>query len=196
MMIGGSEHHAMSMIFSETMEQVQSGNKFQTTRVRFPFALWQQLHRNGWQVTRDQWKANDLTHEQLMEGAILLRQSAYMPEIKPVVIPVRPARTASPAGFRPIRILDVFRRPLLTMPSHEFINEGFFITDSSGIYDPLTARSAFAATWDRLNDHRGLRWSDNPLVYVIRFELVSSGGTVDTADRLHGSNPPPQQAPL
>lgn len=36
-------------------------------------------------------------------------------------------------------------------------------------------RDAYRAAWDRINRRPGTRWDDNPVVWVLRFKLVTKG---------------------
>jgi hypothetical protein len=37
---------------------------------------------------------------------------------------------------------------------------------------PPDPRWAFIELWDRINTHKGTRWTENPNVWVLTFELV------------------------
>lgn len=39
------------------------------------------------------------------------------------------------------------------------------------------SRDAYRDAWNRINRKPGARWDDNPLVWVLRFKLITRGGT-------------------
>lgn len=43
------------------------------------------------------------------------------------------------------------------------------ITESAAIREGVSSVQEYAALWDSINNKRGIRWADNPLVCVIRF---------------------------
>lgn len=46
------------------------------------------------------------------------------------------------------------------------------ITEADAQAEGVDSVQAYAALWDAIHSKRGERWSDNPLVVVIQFELV------------------------
>lgn len=46
------------------------------------------------------------------------------------------------------------------------------ITEADAQAEGVESAQAYAALWDAIHSKRGERWSDNPLVVVIQFELV------------------------
>lgn len=69
------------------------------------------------------------------------------------------------AQWKPMRIrITAIRRELLHA-----------ITESDAQAEGVESVAAYRELWERINTAKGVRWSDNPYVWVIEFELVKGG---------------------
>lgn len=83
--------------------------------------------------------------------------------------------------IRRIKLLAIRKERLQEIESYEIDKEGIpgrlaTYTDDEGFkdYDEDEHRSMFAELWDSIHP-RGSRWEDNPLVWVLEFELFNGG---------------------
>jgi hypothetical protein len=125
--------------------------------------------------------------EELYDGCVFGPIPAY--RIKWTVggtYAVQPGRT-KPSVAR-IRILAIRQERLQDISEEDAEAEGCkathpIISDEFGpqIPDPkpILARMRYAWLWDRINARKGTRWADDPLVWVLTFELVKDGALVE-----------------
>lgn len=92
---------------------------------------------------------------------------------------IQPGRTKP--GVARIRLTAIRRERVQEIPLDDLLAEGMEISgseydDPCDIWDEfIDAEQDYARLWDRLNPRKGTRWADNPLVWVLTFELVKDG---------------------
>lgn len=50
------------------------------------------------------------------------------------------------------------------------------ITEDDAKAEGVSSKGEYAKLWNRINKRKGTRWSDNPLVWVLAFEVVKEKG--------------------
>ena len=84
---------------------------------------------------------------------------------------VQPGR-GKPAAAR-IRITSIRQERLRDISEDDVVAEGHnLVRWASEGPEGWPATAEYAATWDRINTRKGTRWADNPLVWVLDFEVV------------------------
>jgi hypothetical protein len=90
---------------------------------------------------------------------------------------VQPKRGEAAVGR--MRLTAIRREPVQAMTLEDALAEGIFESWPGGPswYDGADrayrgAINAYRALWDAINDRPGLRWEDNPQVWVLTFERV------------------------
>ncbi|MBZ0291403.1 MAG: ASCH domain-containing protein [Anaerolineae bacterium] len=66
-----------------------------------------------------------------------------------------------------IRITDIRKEPLQELSTEDAIAEGVVLKDYVG------PRLRYSNLWDSINTRKGIRWNDNPDVWVITFEMAA-----------------------
>jgi hypothetical protein len=157
------------MIFQHTWQAVLSGEKWQTRRLRFPYVIWQQLHKFGWSVSWEDTKLNLFTSEELAEANEILAAHE-------VWVPVQKIRTGKAIGRR--RVVGLRYEHLQAITEADAIAEGCKGTkyEGSAWLWMTTPRRQFESLWNSILTKPGERWTDNPEVWVLMFELMGAGG--------------------
>lgn len=70
-------------------------------------------------------------------------------------------------GWRPLRIRIVAIR-------REHLQD---ITEADAKAEGVSSKGEYAKLWNRINKRKGTRWSDNPLVWALTFEVVKERET-------------------
>lgn len=84
---------------------------------------------------------------------------------------VQPGR-GKPAVAR-IRITGIRQERLRDISEEDVLAEGCGLVRWAGEpQEGWPATAGFAEAWDRINTRNGTRWADNPLVWVLDFEVV------------------------
>lgn len=52
------------------------------------------------------------------------------------------------------------------------------MTEADAIAEGAANKAAFIGLWDSINAKRGQAWESNPLVWVVKFKVVSTKGTI------------------
>jgi hypothetical protein len=73
-----------------------------------------------------------------------------------------------------LEITDIRCEVLREISAADSIAEGF--TPVHYATGAINAREPFATAWDALNAKKGFTWANNPLVWVIEFKRVETGG--------------------
>lgn len=72
-----------------------------------------------------------------------------------------------------IRITGIRQERLRDISEEDVLAEGCGLVRWSGEpQEGWPATAGFAEAWDRINTRKGTRWADNPLVWVLDFEVV------------------------
>lgn len=106
-----------------------------------------------WQRRGNNYLTHNGTHEYLCSAD---------PDKEPIGVPVTDL-TLTKRGYQPlrIRITAIRREPLQSISEADARAEG------------VESIEAYRALWDSINGKtKGARWADNPLVFVLEFELV------------------------
>jgi len=83
---------------------------------------------------------------------------------------VQPGRGKKAVGR--IRIIAIRRERLQDIKTSDIVAEGVF-PDESYLGSANRYRHPFVALWVSINTKKGTRWTDNPEVWVLEFELVT-----------------------
>lgn len=145
------------MIFQHTWEKVLTGEKTQTRRLVKPNELLFS-------------EFSETTPQRESVGRVSIRMLAGhpLPEFNTKwevgkTYAVQPARTLK--AVTRIRITEIQREPLQVITPEDARREG--IPD-----DAAYPVRRYAALWDFINHQKGTRWADDPMVWVLSFELV------------------------
>ena len=110
------------------------------------------------------------------EGADLLSWTYMNPKWQAGrIYAVQPGRGQKAVGR--IRITEIRRERLQDISEEDAQREGWDMSnlDLLSRYDPVTMTKAtewFCALWDSIHKKPGTRWTDNPEVWVLTFEIV------------------------
>ena len=170
------------MIFKQ-VDEIISGAKTQTRRVVKPGeelhydydgrAVMQLLpmpmppaykprYRTKWQVGRDY----AVVSKRGTRGVMWRPDTGkwYVPEstedVRDGYVPLR------------VRVTDIRQEPLQNISETDALAEGVDINLGGGVRGVLSPVTAYRNLWDSINDRAGVRWHDNPQVWVITFEVV------------------------
>lgn len=81
-----------------------------------------------------------------------------------------------------VRITEKRQEPLQCLTVDDAIAEGVYWSPQTNLYKAVAHGRTFldfnpidcyASLWDSINTKKGLRWQDNPLVWVYTFEVVT-----------------------
>lgn len=90
-----------------------------------------------------------------------------------------------------IRITGIRREPVQAISYHDALAEGihrnsllpdlphtlaYSYTVGDQVFAFETPQAAYRALWDSINNRPGIRWEDNPQVWVLTFEVVKLDG--------------------
>lgn len=132
------------MMFLHTHELVMAGTKTQTRRVKFPFALWQKLHKHSWTATREQRGNDDISDEQIAQANTILERVE-------ITLPVIPNYRAKSIGR--IRVKSIRREDVRGINDLDVRAEGF------------NSRAEFLQLWSQMHNAQYQ-------AYVIEFKLI------------------------
>ena len=88
------------------------------------------------------------------------------PDAAAIALPVTRADLEK-RGFQPLRIRIVAIR-------REHLQD---ITEADAKAEGVSSKGEYAKLWNRINKRKGTRWSDNPLVWALTFEVVKERET-------------------
>lgn len=83
------------------------------------------------------------------------------PDAAAIALPVTRAELEK-RGFQPLRIR-------ITAIRQERLQD---ITEADAKAEGVSSKGEYAKLWNRINKRKGTRWSDNPMVWVISFEVA------------------------
>lgn len=174
------------MIFQQTWEQVLNGRKIQTRRL---VKDWESFAAdmiptgrmvdcgmcNGIQEPEYDWDYNNIELVWIDESATRIKWQVGR------TYAVQPGRGQKQVGR--IRLTGIRQERLQDITEADCKAEGIElpidVETKGNLYDGIEVsyrirerRDQYAALWDTIHTRKGTRWEDNPLVWVLEFELV------------------------
>jgi hypothetical protein len=145
------------MIFQQTWQQVMDGSKTRTRR------LWKEGDSSMGYVT----PIRLLEEFRVTVGVVDLNGRPRWQTDKEYA--VQPGRGQKAVGC--IQINGIHLEHLQDITEDDAIAEGARAWDADLI--GVSARDSFSGLWNTIHTKRGERWEDNPLVWVLEFEVVN-----------------------
>lgn len=144
------------MIFQATWQAVLDGSKTETRRIVKP----------GEQYEPEFW----LSEKYNLPAFVRLPSLRHKWQVGRIYA-VQPGRGQKAVSR--IRLLEIRQERLQDITEAGAIAEGVALQAwAADSYYQFPRTAGYAQLWDSIHPKRGERWADNPLVWVLRFELV------------------------
>jgi len=163
------------MIFHSTLEMILAGKKTQTRRL-----VQEGEHCLDGRSVSKTWMHRVLGTTQHRSWV------PYRPKwVVGHTYAIQPGRGKKAVGQ--IRLIAIRRERLREITAEDAMAEGIHLVPE-GYWESefrlgwfASPRAAFAALWDSIHRKTGTQWADNPLVWVLEFEVIDAKG--ETRDR-------------